>query len=78
MEQNGENASSRLTNLETDVERVVQMLKENKESTDNRYKEMTDLLKKMYDENKKSNEEVAKLKSLITSSQGPIPGSSGL
>ncbi|XP_055298586.1 uncharacterized protein LOC129566561 isoform X2 [Sitodiplosis mosellana] len=78
--QNGDNGKDHLkcqiANLENDVERVVELMKENEENTNNRYEEMLDLLRKMHEENKKYHEEVAHLKSLISSLQGPKPGSS--
>lgn len=66
VEQNGENGKDhikcQIASLETDVVKVVQMMRESDENTENRYKEMMDLLIKMREENKKYHEEVANLK----------------
>lgn len=82
MEQNGDNGKDhvqcQIANLETDVEKVVEMMKENEKNTGNRFEEVLDLLRKMHEENRKCHEEIANLKSFIISSQGSMPGPSSL
>lgn len=80
MEQNGENGMDyikcQIANLETDVERVVEMMEKSDENTKKCFQQMMDLLKQVQEENQRYHVEVTDLKIRIRSYMKPTSGSS--